>query len=77
MYCDMIHSVINLSADKMNSIYTNYFTSSREHSIIGAVPSATFRENHELYYDGAEGPDKIGHYNVRYYLGVAPLELLF
>lgn len=55
----------NLSADTMNSIYTNFFTSYRDHSIIGPVPSATFRETHELYHDGAEGPDKIGHYNVK------------
>ena len=43
---------------------TPLYSSPRNIGSVPTVPPATFREANELYYDGAEGPDKIGHYNV-------------
>jgi len=43
---------------------TSPTSGSRNNGTIPAVPPASFREKNELYYDGVEGPDKIGDYNV-------------
>jgi len=37
----------------------------RDNGSVRPTPSKGFRENNELYYDGAEGPDKIGAYTVK------------
>jgi len=37
---------------------------SRNSGIVPTIPPASFREKNELYFDGVEGPDKIGDYNV-------------
>jgi len=48
-----------------NQHHTTSPTSGKRNTgTIPTVPPTTFRENNELYYDGAEGPDKIGTYNV-------------
>jgi len=37
----------------------------RDNGTVKATPTVGFREANELYYDGAEGPDKIGPYHVK------------
>ena len=49
---------------KHTELTTPYYSVPRNIGEVPVVPPETFREANELYYDGAEGPDKIGHYNV-------------
>jgi len=43
---------------------TSVTSGSRNIGTIPSVPPTSFREKNELYFEGAEGPDKIGDYNV-------------
>ena len=60
------HFVLDLrDYEYFNQHHTTSPTSGKRNTgTIPTVPPTTFRENNELYYDGAEGPDKIGTYNV-------------
>lgn len=49
----------------LSKIQPQWLYEIRENGSVGQTPSAKFREDNELYYDGAEGPDKIGAYNVK------------
>ena len=54
----------HIDADKLNAVANSWFISNRNRSAVKPVPSSAFREKFECYYDGTEGPDKIGKYNV-------------
>jgi hypothetical protein len=59
-----IDGVQHIDADKLNAVANSWFISNRNRSAVKPVPSSAFREKFECYYDGTEGPDKIGKYNV-------------
>lgn len=44
--------------------YPQFIGEIRDNGKVKGTPTQTFRDDHELYYDGAEGPDRIGAYNV-------------
>jgi len=53
-----------IDAHASSALVADGFYNWRDTSPLPRVPSAAFRDKHECYYDGAEGPDRIGNYNM-------------
>jgi len=64
LWAESSADVRSMSGSERGSLHCSSITHNRDLQHVPHVPSANWRENNTLYLDDAEGPDRIGNYNV-------------
>lgn len=59
---------------ELSAVVPQFAGEIRENGLVKPLPTKHFRDSHELYYDGAVGPDRIGAYNVKQWRTGEPLK---